>query len=255
MKLDPMSNTFKPGTRPPKLNASDLPFDQDPTIDDTPGRMTAVNNVWSKAKRDGFAPVHQMFPPFEAFLVNDISSTLERFPRKAPMTYHGPMDKAREEMETPRHMKKGGLATSGAGLGISLPGMPGYVENRATSPDDAISRTTSPPLTPGFQQAQPPFSYARAASKANLSELNAAERAKVKGKGKAIMGPGSNTDDGPSTRASSVDRIIQGDVKKDEDEWKAPEAWGEAGYKPKRDREGKEKAVSGSGGVEMKRGG
>jgi len=85
----------------------------------------------------------------------------------------------------------------------------------------------------------------------DLSEMDAAERAKVKGKGKAVMYPGSNTDDGASTRASSVDKTSQGDdAKEDEDEWKAPEAWGEEGYRPKRDRKGKQKARSGSGGFE-----
>jgi len=255
MKLDPTSNTFKPGTRPPMITASDLHFDQDPTIDDTGVRMAAVNRAFAKSKAEGTAPIGQIFPSYETFLIHDLSQTLDRFPRRAPKGHRTEMDIARDEMHVPRHMNRegGNHAVSGAGLGITLPGMPGYVESRPTSPDDTVSCTTSPPLTPGLQPPKPSFSYASAASKGNLSELNAEDRARVKGKGKARIGA-SLTDEGPSAKAGSADGIIQGDATRDEELWKAPVEWGEEGYRPKRNK-GKGKAAPEYGGVEMQRGG
>lgn len=253
MKLNPTSNTFKPGSSTPVFKPSDLHFDQDPTIDDTRGRLEAANKAYAKQRDEGVIPIGQLFPSYDTFLMNDLKSTIEQFPRRAPETHRTEMDMAGDEEYVPRRWnnRAGGThAVSGAGLGISLPGMPGYPANPPAPPDDTVSRTTSPPLTPGLQLPKTPFSYANAASKGKLSEMNAADRAKLKGKGKAPT----VADEGPSTKAATTDKTTQGEAK-DQDEWKAPEGeWGQEGYVPRRFR-GKGKAALELGGVEMQRGG
>jgi len=252
MKLNPTSNTFKPGSRTPVFEPSDLLFDQDPTIDDTAGRLEGTNRVFAKRRAEGTIPIGQLFPSYEDFLMHDLNASIEDFPRRAPGTHRTEMDIADDDFVPRRwnNRERGTHAVSGDGLGITLPGMPGHPESRPTSPDDTVSRTTSPPPTPGLRRPKTPFSYASAASKGKLSELTAADRAQLKGKGKAPA----VADEGPSAKAATTDKTSQGDAKKDENEWKAEVEWGQEGYKPKRSK-GKGKGAYEVGDVEMQRGG